>query len=902
MEHKVVTDYTSGVTLENSTVKVFVRARPPDKAEVPKGMFEIKGDKKKISIRDPNTRNKYGEHAFLFDKAFWIDDSQEVLQKGVCEDLIQHTLKGFNSCCFAYGQTGSGKTHTMFGGDGEMRGLIPRSVERIFDLLSSKGPRIESTVVVSFLEIYCDKIRDLGKVYLETDDDSRKRMVRQKTDAWFSKQDRSGIMSQYSDENLSIHEDVDGNVFVRDLSIVPVTTPEEVLTMVQLGFKLRATHETRMNSVSSRSHTVFSMRIIQTDTSTGDEVQGVLNLVDLAGSERLHKSASEGQRLQEALHINTSLYALAKVVMALDPSKDISHVPYRDSKLTRVLQNSIGGNSYTSVIATVHPRAMDYEECLSTLQFANRCRNVQNQPRVNHTAGPQADKEMKFQKLVTQVQALRSVVAKVRSLSDRRLMEVVQHFGGKGQITADGRLQLEDGAIIGESDDSLENTGSDRMINSNLRKGVRFGDNAAVVSTLKQKLDQAQSRTQSLQQKLESSRSEIESLRKQDLQRSGRMNTTLSKQRHTVKELRNMVNKKSEQLQAELALTEKEHNMNLKEVLEHNNRLMEEQAHFLQSLPATMAKTQLRPLMLTMNSQNMHSTFSTINSQSSSGDNVNKCCDCASTNKEKVNKLVSRHEKEVETLRQQHNFWQEQRKQDMNILRQQLQDVQRQYQLISKNYDAEVNACSTAFHHQASTLKLAMKINPQHFDGLPDCPIEVDPSFAHSRRISAINRYSTKLQQFCNSVQRRLRDSHRKTKNRTTHAPLPASSLSRTMTSHVGSVTSRPRSNSSKRIIPRGFNNQNGSFSQRSLGVREPMTLNNRPKNNTVTRSPMRGIMSSSSSTIRMKTSSSASVFNNNNNSNTINRTNSHPINLPMDSRPLTTTAAWSAAAAEYKM
>jgi hypothetical protein len=144
--------------------------------------------------------------------------------------------------------------------------------------------------------------------------------------------------------NYEIHEDLDHNVFVKDLALIPVTTTEEAMSVINMGLALRATHETKINEVSSRSHTVFTINVVQRDRHSAEAVKGMLNLVDLAGSERIKKSESSGMRLKEALHINTSLTALGKVVLALDPEQGVSHVPYRDSKLTRLLQNSLGGN------------------------------------------------------------------------------------------------------------------------------------------------------------------------------------------------------------------------------------------------------------------------------------------------------------------------------------------------------------------------------------------------------------------------------------------------------------------------------------------------------------------------------------------------------------------------------
>jgi hypothetical protein len=157
--------------------------------------------------------------------------------------------------------------------------------------------------------------------------------------------------------DLSVHEDASGEVYVKDLANVPVASFEAAMRVVNDGLALRATHETKMNDVSSRSHSVVTLVVTQTDRSTGLETCARLNLVDLAGSERLKKSESQGMRLKEALFINSSLTALGKVVMALDPHNrgGLGHVPYRDDKLTRVLQNSLGGNSYTALVATIHP-------------------------------------------------------------------------------------------------------------------------------------------------------------------------------------------------------------------------------------------------------------------------------------------------------------------------------------------------------------------------------------------------------------------------------------------------------------------------------------------------------------------------------------------------------------------
>ncbi|CAN0117052.1 unnamed protein product, partial [Ectocarpus sp. 4 AP-2014] len=311
--------------------------------------------------------------------------------QAVAKPQVKNILGGFNGCCFAYGQTGSGKTYSMFGeGAGNSRGMIPRCMEEVFAQLDRKAKEEEEVaVVVSFLEIYCDRVRDLGEAFmsqghrkvegLRTTSDVHQQMKSFRAESFQPRNKHGsgnihpggggsgGVWDYYPSMDLKIHEDVQGNVFVKasefrkrtrgDLSLIPVTTLEEVLEIISLGLKVRATHETKMNQVSSRSHTVFTVTVVQKDPYTDETTTGMLNLVDLAGSERLKKSASEGQRKTEALHINSSLTALGKVVMALDPSSGLTHIPYRDSKLTRLLQNSLGGNSFTVVLATVHPIA-----------------------------------------------------------------------------------------------------------------------------------------------------------------------------------------------------------------------------------------------------------------------------------------------------------------------------------------------------------------------------------------------------------------------------------------------------------------------------------------------------------------------------------------------------------------
>ena len=329
--HRVTHEYAHDNA--NSNIRVYIRARPCDDGSVAGDFLKIAPDEpRKISIRDPDeSRSKHGEVGYDFDRIFWTETPQEEVFEGMCKPVCDQVLQGYNSCCFAYGQTGSGKTYSMFGNDSDVRGIIPRAAEYLFASLAKKAGTHEVGVVCSFLEIYNDAIRDLGKAHLVSigaDAAAATTATFSKTsDIFESLAGKRGnphfapafhgsptkaagagaatlsgtaasavsvaepgqilgykeVQDEYHAMNYEIREDADGNVFVGNLSLVPVTTIDEVMAMIETGLKLRATHETKMNATSSRSHTVFTMSVLQRDRLTDVTVQGMLNLVDLAG-------------------------------------------------------------------------------------------------------------------------------------------------------------------------------------------------------------------------------------------------------------------------------------------------------------------------------------------------------------------------------------------------------------------------------------------------------------------------------------------------------------------------------------------------------------------------------------------------------------------------------------------
>ncbi|GFP89974.1 kinesin-3 [Phtheirospermum japonicum] len=286
------------------------------------------------------------KHSFTFDKVFMPDNSQVDVFVEISQ-LVQSALDGYKVCIFAYGQTGSGKTYTMMGKAGlsDQKGLIPRSLEQVFEtrqILEAQGWKYE--MQVSMLEIYNETIRDLLAPTRSAFDNSTR---------------------QYA-----IKHDANGNTHVSDLTIMDVRSSKEVSYLLERAAHSRSVGKTQMNEQSSRSHFVFTLRIMGVNESTDQQVQGVLNLIDLAGSERLSKSGSTGDRLKETQAINKSLSSLSDVIFAL--AKKEEHIPFRNSKLTYLLQPCLGGDSKTLMFVNVSPDPSSVGESLCSLRFAAR--------------------------------------------------------------------------------------------------------------------------------------------------------------------------------------------------------------------------------------------------------------------------------------------------------------------------------------------------------------------------------------------------------------------------------------------------------------------------------------------------------------------------------------------------
>ncbi|GAB2233132.1 hypothetical protein Droror1_Dr00002349 [Drosera rotundifolia] len=292
-------------------------------------------------------------HTFTFDKVFNHEASQHIVFAEISQ-LVQSALDGYKVCIFAYGQTGSGKTYTMMGNPGspESKGLIPRSLEQIFQAsqhLSTQGWKYN--MQASMLEIYNETIRDL-------------------ISSGRNSPDMAHTENCAQGKQYAITHDANGNTSVSDLTVVDVCSVREVSSLLRQAAEARSVGKTNMNEQSSRSHFVFTLRIVGVNESTDQQVQGVLNLIDLAGSERLSKSGATGDRLKETKAINKSLSCLADVIFAL--AKKEEHVPFRNSKLTYLLKPCLGGDSKTLMIVNISPEPTSVGESINSLRFAAR--------------------------------------------------------------------------------------------------------------------------------------------------------------------------------------------------------------------------------------------------------------------------------------------------------------------------------------------------------------------------------------------------------------------------------------------------------------------------------------------------------------------------------------------------
>lgn len=339
---------------DDGNITVYLRMRPTRK---PSKFYDVQGEKLSwdIPADDEVVNNTHRKFAFKFNQILPMDITQEQVFERVGQRVVDNALSGFNSTIFAYGQTGSGKTFTMTGGAEryEDRGLIPRALSMIFREFRERSD-VKWAAHISYMEIYNEQGYDL----LE-ENRSKVRML----------------------------EDENGNFHLKNLSLHRAASDEDALNLLFIGDTNRAISETAMNAASSRSHCIFTVFIEGRRVGSDRVLRSKLNMVDLAGSERVHKTKSDGQILKEAGYINASLFYLELVIRSLS-EKSREHIPYRNSMMTTVLRDSLGGNCKTAMVATVSAEREQTDESISTCRFAQRVARVKNDATVNEDVDP----------------------------------------------------------------------------------------------------------------------------------------------------------------------------------------------------------------------------------------------------------------------------------------------------------------------------------------------------------------------------------------------------------------------------------------------------------------------------------------------------------------------------------
>ncbi|XP_046324311.1 kinesin-like protein KIF17 isoform X2 [Marmota monax] len=342
--------------MASESVKVVVRCRPMNQRERElncQAVVTVDCARGQCFIQNPGAADEPPKQ-FTFDGAYYMDHVTEQIYNEIAYPLVEGVTEGYNGTIFAYGQTGSGKSFTMQGlpDPPSQRGIIPRAFEHVFESVQC-AENTKFLVRASYLEIYNEDVRDL--------------------------------LGPDTKQKLELKEHPEKGVYVKGLSLHTVHSVAQCERIMETGWKNRSVGYTLMNKDSSRSHSIFtiSIEIYAVDERGKDHLRaGKLNLVDLAGSERQSKTGATGERLKEATKINLSLSALGNVISALVDGR-CKHIPYRDSKLTRLLQDSLGGNTKTLMVACLSPADNNYDETLSTLRYANRAKSIKNKPRIN---------------------------------------------------------------------------------------------------------------------------------------------------------------------------------------------------------------------------------------------------------------------------------------------------------------------------------------------------------------------------------------------------------------------------------------------------------------------------------------------------------------------------------------
>nr|XP_033778659.1 kinesin-like protein KIF1B isoform X12 [Geotrypetes seraphini] len=396
--------------MSGASVKVAVRVRPFNSRETSKDskcIIQMQGNS--TSIINPKNP-KEPPKSFSFDYSYWSHTSQEdpcfasqnLVYNDIGKEMLQHAFEGYNVCIFAYGQTGAGKSYTMMGKQEETQaGIIPQLCEDLFEKINdNNNDEISYSVEVSYMEIYCERVRDL--------------------------------LNPKNKGNLRVREHPLLGPYVEDLSKLAVTSYSDIADLMDAGNKARTVAATNMNETSSRSHAVFTIVFTQKrhdlETNLPTEKVSKISLVDLAGSERADSTGAKGTRLKEGANINKSLTTLGKVISALaevsKKKKKTDFIPYRDSVLTWLLRENLGGNSRTAMVAALSPADINYDETLSTLRYADRAKQIKCNAIINEDPNAKLVRELKEEvsrlKELLRAQGLGDIIDNLKDIQNNK--------------------------------------------------------------------------------------------------------------------------------------------------------------------------------------------------------------------------------------------------------------------------------------------------------------------------------------------------------------------------------------------------------------------------------------------------------------------------------------------------
>ena len=435
---------------KSESVKVAVRVRPMnnrEKEEHSTICVEVDPSNNTISINSPKHETK----TFQFDYVYPMESTQKEVYNQVAFPIVDSIFSGYNGTIFAYGQTGCGKTFTMMGipNDPNLRGVIPNAFEHIFSYIKNEETSKKFLLRCSFVEIYNEEVRDLLV--------SNKKIDNNKA--------------------LEIRDDPKKGTIIKDLTYITLKNSSDIQIALDKGNKNRHVGATSMNDQSSRSHSLFTVYLeIQEGSEKNKKIRsGKLNLVDLAGSERVGKTNATGKTFDEGKKINLSLTALGSVIDALSSNR--KHIPYKDSKLTRLLSDSLGGNTKTVMFANVSPASFNYDETVGTLRYASRAKLIKNAPKINEDP-----KDALLRKYEEEIKNLKSLLEGNSNNNHNLNNNVIVKKVNSNMDPNEKELLLKK---IAELEKNLID--SDKIINENLNEGEDDNDNKIKQNELKRK-------------------------------------------------------------------------------------------------------------------------------------------------------------------------------------------------------------------------------------------------------------------------------------------------------------------------------------------------------------------------------------------------------------------------------